>query len=227
MSTLYEKSAPKPPARRVPIKSYEGIRGVTPDGQEFESLLENDYLTLLRFDPDVAQYRTQPFSISYRYEGRDARYTPDMFIEYRSTNPSFKARPHEIIEVKPKWIVAKADPLMIAKHAAAQEYAASSGWVFRVVTEDDIPADTLSNARFLLRYLSREPMEPYASLLLTSLQRFEQSRVGLILRLCQENEQNQAQLLTELWTLIAQRRIGADLETELTMNSTIWHVETP
>jgi hypothetical protein len=37
------------PTRWLPIKVFQGIRGVIPECQEYESTLESDHLTLLRF----------------------------------------------------------------------------------------------------------------------------------------------------------------------------------
>lgn len=76
MSTQNANLLAHKPARRVPIKVFQGIRGVSPDGQEYESTLESDYLTLLRFDPEVASYRTQPCKVSFRADGQYRSYTP-------------------------------------------------------------------------------------------------------------------------------------------------------
>lgn len=224
MSTQNDNLPAHKPARRVPIKVFQGVRGVSPDGQEYESTLESDYLTLLRFDPEVASYRTQPCKVSFRADGQDRSYTPDVLVEYRSPSPHFKPRPTELVEVKPRTLVESADAAMLARFAAAREYAASSGWNFVIVTEDDISPEMLANAKFLLRYQSDVPLEPYATLLLKNLRQFEQAKISALINLSLEDEQNRAQLLTELWTLIAQRKIGALLDEELTMNSTVWSV---
>ena len=222
MRTKNENLPARQPARRVPIKVFQGVRGVSPDGQQYESTLESDYLTLLRFDPEVVSYRTQPCRISFRLNGEDRSYTPDVLVEYQSNSPGFRAKPPELVEVKPSRLVESADAALLARFDAAREYAASSGWNFVIVTEDDIPPELLANAKFLLRYLTDTPLDPYATLLLNNLRQFEQVTISSLICLSLEDEQNRAQLLTELWTLIAQRKIGVALEEELTMNSVVW-----
>jgi hypothetical protein len=210
------------PVRRVPIKVFQGIRGVTPEGQEYESTLESDYLTLLRFDPEVQTYRTQPCRLSFQDRGKTRTYTPDILVEYKSNSIHFKPRVSELIEIKPRAFIEMADPDMLLRHNAAREYAESSGWIFRVVTEEDIPAEFLDNAKFLLRYIGDTPLEPYATLLLENLRQFEEISISALIRLSLEDEQNRAQLLTELWTLISQNKIGVDLQKNLTMSSIVW-----
>lgn len=59
-----------------------------------ESELEVDALRLLEFAPSVARYVTQPKSFSWRYQGRELRYTPDILVQYINGI-------YEFVEVKP------------------------------------------------------------------------------------------------------------------------------
>jgi hypothetical protein len=207
------------PARKIRTKHFQGIRGYTPEGEQFEFLLENDYLVLLRFDPDVERYRTQPCKINYDDGTLQRHYTPDVLVEYKRP----RTRVPELIEIKPRDFAD--DPMYSARFDAARAYAAERDWVFRVVTESDVPPARLDNAKFLLRYVNRPLDEAFSALALQSLQEFQQVSVDGFVQMCQQHEENRAKLLTEVWTLIAKRRVGADLDAPLTMQSPIWATE--
>jgi hypothetical protein len=78
------------PARTVP-KNYRNLTGLVYNSRTrslsaFESTLERDYLLLLDFDLAVEFYEEQPATIEYRdSSGSLRRYTPDVFVRYRST----------------------------------------------------------------------------------------------------------------------------------------------
>jgi hypothetical protein len=211
----------KTAARKVTTKHWVGVRGITQEGQQFESLLENDFYTLLRFDPGVANYRTQPCQVSFESNGRPHIYTPDALVEYHA----LQRRCPELIEVKPAKFAKKPNQDMQERFAAATAYAEQRGWVFRVVTEDDIPQARLKNARFLLRYKDRTADSAFAELALSALAEVESASLDALLQMCQRHHENRARLLTELWTLIATQRVGADLDAELTMKSVVWTIE--
>ena len=225
MSTLIDKTPARQSVRRIPIKSFEGVRGVTPEGQGYESLLECDYLTLLRFSPDVARFTAQPCTVAYAWGGKKRTSTPDVLVEFRRGDTGGALRATELIEIKPSSIYAAADPLMLAKFGAATIHATEKGWIFRVVTESDLPAGRLENAKFLLRYLTRTIDGAYGQLVIEALGQYQQATVESLIKMCQQSEQNRAQVLTEEWSLIAQRRIGADLDEVLTMQSPLWSLE--
>ncbi|TAG84110.1 MAG: heteromeric transposase endonuclease subunit TnsA [Burkholderiales bacterium] len=209
------------PARKITTKSWTGVRGVTQEGQQYESMLENDFLTLLRFDCTVASYRTQPCQVAFRNGDKPHIYTPDVFVDYQAA----LCRSPELIEVKPAKFAIDPEEQLRMRFDAAAAFASERGWVFRVVTENDIPAGRLANARFLLRYRERTPDDAYMALALAALSEVETASIDGLLQMCQQHHENRARLLTELWTLIATRRIGADLDSELTMHSAVWCVE--
>lgn len=51
---------------------------------ELESILEEDFLTLLEFDRTVDRYEVQPVTVQYTdAEGKPRHYTLDVLIHYR------------------------------------------------------------------------------------------------------------------------------------------------
>jgi len=59
----------------------------------FESHIERDFLYLLEYDRNVVNYYEQPFTINYKQNDRQRRYTPD-FLVIRSDKT-------QVIEIKP------------------------------------------------------------------------------------------------------------------------------
>ena len=100
------------------------------------------------------------------------------------------------------------------------------GWHFKLITELEIHTDYLCNVRFLLPYqqngLSGEYSEAYMTLLDESLRELKKSTPKQLIQQTFQDEYNQAKLLPVLWYLIAERKIGADLNQPLTMQSAIW-----
>ena len=66
---------------------------------DFESPLENDYLILLDFDPDVERYEVQPVRVPV--PGVSRGYVPDVLVHFR-LDPSGARRDSELTEVKAK-----------------------------------------------------------------------------------------------------------------------------
>lgn len=112
------------------------------------------------------------------------------------------------------------------KFQAALHFCKSHGWHFKLITELEIHTDYLCNVRFLLPYqqngLSGEYSEAYMTLLDESLRELKKSTPKQLIQQTFQDEYNQAKLLPVLWYLIAERKIGADLNQPLTMQSAIW-----
>lgn len=70
--------------------------------------------------------------------------------------------------------------------------------------------------------LSGEYSEAYMTLLDESLRELKVSTPKQLIQQTFQDEYNQAKLLPVLWYLIAEQKIGADLNQPLTMQSAIW-----
>ena len=94
----------------------------------FESLIERDLIYMLDFEPDVTWFTEQPFTIPYQYEGKPRSYTPDFHIIRDDQNI--------LIECKPQKFIGKDDNQH--KFAAAQAWCVAKGWVFQVISDEQL-----------------------------------------------------------------------------------------
>jgi len=109
----------------------------------FESLIEQDYLFLLDFEPDVLTFTEQPVQIEYFWEGKERHYTPDFHVARKTGE--------EIVECKPLELVHSDENQR--KFKIAREWCQSQGWSFHVVTDDEIRTGTrLNNVKLLTRH---------------------------------------------------------------------------
>ncbi|MDA2136740.1 MULTISPECIES: TnsA endonuclease N-terminal domain-containing protein [Bacillus cereus group] len=95
----------------------------------YESLLERDFIKLLEFDCNVVFYESQPLCIQYRYEGRAYRYFPDFKVITRDLHTY-------LYEIKPKERIKDSDNLV--KFEVGKMYCEQQGWIYSIMTEDDI-----------------------------------------------------------------------------------------
>jgi hypothetical protein len=218
------------PARKIP-KNYRNVTGLLPSEKNgrslaFESTLELDFLLLCEFDPNVASYEEQPVRIDYVDENRRARhYTPDALVTYRDdVIPAKWLRPM-LCEVKYRADLKNDWPVLRRKMRAAQQYAKSRDWEFRVVTEWEIRTPYLTNARFLLPYRSRPSDEALEGLLLDWIHELRETTPEVLLARCFRDPELRASLIPSLWKLIGWQRIWCDLTVPLTMTSRIWEVD--
>ena len=116
----------------------------------FESLIERDFIYLLDHDPEVVWFEEQPLSIPYHHEGRALSYTPDFHL--------VKGDRHVLVECKPDRFVDKEENRR--KFAAARDWCGQHGWVFRIVTGDQVrTGPRLQNVKLLTRY-ARQTVDP-------------------------------------------------------------------
>lgn len=116
----------------------------------WESQLEQDYIYLLEFDPDVTSYQEQPPTISYVLNGKKRRYTPDFLVERRDKR--------QIIEVKPEEHITKEKNLLLFNSVAP--ILSQEGYEFNLVTDKAIRIQPrLANIKLLTRY-ARTPIDP-------------------------------------------------------------------
>lgn len=116
----------------------------------WESQLEQDYIYLLEFDPDVTSYQEQPPTISYVANGKKRRYTPDFLVERHGKK--------QIIEVKPEDHITKEKNLLLFNSVAP--IFSREGYEFNLVTDKEIRVQPrLSNIKLLTRY-ARTPISP-------------------------------------------------------------------
>jgi hypothetical protein len=209
--------------RKIGVKT-EHVRGRIAQNQEYESLLERDFMTLLRMDRSVASFVAQPVVVRYLMGTRDRSYVPDVLVRYKPDSQGAQ-RPPSLVEVKPWEFLDPPDAELTAKFTAAQRFCAQEGWKFLVVSERDIDTPRLANASFLLRYVKRECDPAHKELLLEQLELWNGcATASALLAGVFRSRHSQAELLPDLWTLVAQGGLFVDLDAPLNMNSQIWLV---
>ena len=205
-------------ARR--IKAKPGfVTGQLAIGQEYEDLLERDFLKLLQFDLSVREFIAQAIDIEYEFHGSIHIYTPDVLIHYHPY-PDGNQRKTDLVEVKPDAFEANPGTQDAAKFDAARRVCEREGWRFLIVREDQIRIPRLGNAEFLFRYVHRAHNPALTTRLVECLTQLRGSASAeqLLSAVCCTRAER-AKWFPELWTLVAQRKIGADLDQPLTMNS--------
>ena len=113
-------------------------------------------LSMMRFldeNKNIIYWASESLRIPYKnpLTGKISSYVPDFFIVYEDKKHTTRA---EVIEVKPRSQTSLTEArskqeqaqaiINQAKFAAANAYCHQQGYVFRVVTEDDIFANTRS-----------------------------------------------------------------------------------
>ncbi len=212
------------PTRKIGT-SHRSLRAFHPSGKtgklvQLESALERDFCCLLEFDPEIISYVEQPVAVEYWLVERRHQYTPDFLIRYLDERPAVLAEIKYRADLRENWAAYK------PKFRAAQHYAASRGWKFRLFTEVEIQTPYLNNVKFLLRFRSfyQPPAAAFTQLLLRVLAQQVESTPAELLGFATEETARQAELLSVLWQLVGKGIIGCDLRRPLTMCSPIWYL---
>jgi len=215
------------PVRKIP-KNYRSVTGLVASELNakqtaFESTLERDFMLLVEFDPDVLTYEEQPVRIDYlSADGQARHYTPDILATYRQIPNSTTLKPPLLAEIKYRRDLFEQWQELKPKFRAARRYAKEQGWNFKIITEVEIRTPYLKNVKFLRQYQRRPLNLDGADLLLQKVSELRSTDPESLLASMHQDAQDRAHLLPTLWSLVAQRKIGADLSQPLTMRSLIW-----
>ncbi|MCB1735178.1 MAG: TnsA endonuclease N-terminal domain-containing protein [Gammaproteobacteria bacterium] len=203
--------------------------------QDSESSLEQDFLTILEFDPFVLSYAVQPTTIGWLDEnGRLRRYTPDVLAKHHPIPSLNSPAPKSVLyEVKPRAVLRRDWHELRPRYKAAMKWAKKRDLLFHIVTDTEIRTPYLGNARFLLRYsdsvlakygeLDAEREHVIRSTLFTTGQATPRSLLTEITKDLSE----QGRLLPWLWNAIGRGLVGCDLHQKLAMESPIWTLVPP
>lgn len=221
------------PTRKIkscPVK----VTGTAPDGQEFESTLEEDFFVLLRFNRLVASFEAQPITIEWQDDKKKIRsYTPDALVHFRKDLEECVNTPSMLCEVKPDR-PDESNPSPVRKSprkeneaeneikwAAASRYARSQGWEFKVFREKDIRTAYLRNARFLLRTLEKVKDSDLQRELLEKLNELGPLTLEKWAGTLAHSMEARARVLPACYRLIALQQVDVDLEHLLTLQSMV------
>jgi hypothetical protein len=108
------------------------------------------------------------------------------------------------------------------KFQAARRYAIERAWDFTIITDREIRTPYLKNITLLLE-CRKHPMDKASTKqLLEALTCFGETNPDALLRSISQDSLTRATMIPTLWQLVADYRIGTDLEEPLTMNCRIW-----
>lgn len=208
--------------------TYRSVTGLVADAQSarstgYESTLERDFIKHLIFNKNVLGHEEQPLTINFiDASGNQRRYTPDLLVSYRKDVALTKDWQPLLTEVKYRSDLFQHWAELKPKFRAARAYARERRWEFAVITERELRTSYLKNITFLLEF-RKHPVDEALTLLLleTTAGKRPATPVSLLTFLTNDATQR-ATLLPTLWQLIANGRIGVDLEQRLTMSSPIW-----
>ncbi len=211
------------PVRKIP-KNHVSVTGLHATSKsiehaEFESPLENDYLTLLDFDPKVKDYEVQPVRVPVN--GVPNGYVPDVLVHFHPNDGS--PVPSELTEVKSESDYAINAEKYAPKFAAAEAFARERGWRFIKKSNVDIRSPALANLKFLRRYRWIDPGDLAKQLLLDELHRQggRSSSTQLINALA-KTEHAKAELLPILWHLVVTDQIEVDMNIAFGADVPLW-----
>jgi len=197
--------------------------------QASESELEAGFLKLLAFDPDIANVRSQPFTLYWPDgKGGERKYTPDVLLQYRAqlNNPS--ALKGHVREVKPSHIYEKHRDEFEKKFEIARIWCKAEGYDFGVITELSYSTAHVWNAQFLMRYgddklmCSTAEAKARSAKLLRAVAELGKTTPTEVLTAISSDPREWAHLLPQLWHLVCKRAIRADFKVRLAMGSAIW-----
>ena len=98
------------PTRRI-TRSPVKVTGSAPDGQAFESTLEEDFFVLLRFNQLVKSFEAQSETVEWLDNAQKIRkYTPDVLVHYHQEFAESANWPSVLCEVKPDLNEASESP---------------------------------------------------------------------------------------------------------------------
>lgn len=118
----------------------------------WESQLERDYCYFLEHDRDVASYRSQPITISYSFEDKVLKHTPDFEIIRNSLD-----RP-QYAEIKPQEKAITDEFIRLNRARSAYFYERANEYI--LCTDRQLrEGHRLKNIKLLYRY-AQAPLEP-------------------------------------------------------------------
>lgn len=227
--TLINVTESEKGVRKV-LSNYRSLtaRVVTLAGNsiECESALEKDFAELLDFNSRVGAIGAQPLTIKYKVAGESGvrRYTPDFLVKFRNSHQKTPWQPI-LYEVKFRDELEEKKQELAYGFAAAKLLCRSRRWRFRVVTDTFIRTPFLENVKFLRGFRTYPDTGVHSAMLLAAIEQLGVATPAELLAETFQDMQRRMEAVGVLWRLIANRSIGADLMSKLTMSSEIWHEE--
>lgn len=205
------------PVRKIP-KNHLFVTGgyssrKNEEIDQFESLLEKEYLLLLDFDETVERFETQPVRIPV--PGVPRGYVPDVLVFYHPHPDTGTCRSPMLVEVKHTDELERNKEKYAPKFAAARIYAENAGWEFAVVDQKQIRIPRLAFLKFLREYRNVSPSDDDIQMVMESIGNTETSSQKLLDALAPEAD-DQLYWLPIIWSMVLTGHLTTDLDKPIT-----------
>lgn len=212
--------------QRKPVREIKpNTRSVTGtnNGQQFESTLERDLLTLMNWRHDVERCQVQPTTIPY--DGPDDKprsYTPDLLVVFKDSFKKSSPQPPMYCEAKFREDLIENWSEYKPKFKAAIRFAKRHGCRFKIFTEREIRTPYLDNVKFLFRYRTSECHAEYRDAIRQLLQTEGRASPIEIIRNIAFTREDRGRALWTLWCMVARDEIQFNEDEPLTQESELW-----
>lgn len=193
---------------------HEGQRKNDPYTVRYESGLERDFLTLVRFRLDYRAVKEQPETFQFiDSTGQPRSYTPDFEVTFATRTVIYEVKYRK--ELRENWDRYRE----IGRYMRAR--AREDGRYFRFITEARIRGALCENIRLLAPHQKWPPDEGMRAKVLDALADKPLTLLALSRLLCPSLE-DRGLVNATVWRMIAQRQIQTDLESPIGMESLLW-----
>jgi hypothetical protein len=172
----------------------------------------------LDFDWRVVRLQEQPYTLNYVHDGKERRYTPDVLAVFDDHRSEWTV----VYEVKSREELLQNWHTLRPRFKAAVRDCRSKGWRFRIVTERDIRTPYVQNIKFLRRFRDLPELPMHQQALLYTLPVLGTTTPQALLAATWWEEEKRLVALSELWRLVATRKIAVSLLEPLSMATPIW-----
>ena len=188
------------PVRNIPIQN-RSVAGYFYSHKNkktiaFESQLEKKCYIMLEFDKTVRSYEEQPIKIDL--------YVPDILVD-KIDNSKL------LIEVKYSKEIQETNQKLEHKFKTVRSFCKEKKWEFKIFTEKDIKQPYFDNISFLYRYIKIPVADEH------KIFNFILEKIKTNIKLLIENDFD----IREIYSLLAQGKLDANLFKELTLSSNI------
>ena len=179
----------------------------------FESGLERDFLTLIRFREDFRDVVEQPFTMAFSDSaGRSRSYTPDFKVTFSKRSVVYEVKYRD--ELRKNWDRYR-EPFCYMR-----SWTRSQGMAFRLVTDLTIRTVRFENVRLISPFVHQLVPEEMSSRIKQALGDETITILDLLKRVCRDDTERPA-FYTALWSMLAHRMLTADLNMPLGMQAIV------
>jgi hypothetical protein len=181
----------------------------------FESGLERDLLTLVRFREDFIDVVEQPVTVEFTDStGKERSYTPDFKVVYRSKTVIYEVKYRD--ELERNWDLYR-------EHVRyMRSWARREGMYFRIVTELTIRTVRFENFRLITPFRHDPVPAEMAARIAAALGNQKMSVLELAQRLCPALA-DRGHFYPALWGMLAHRTLATDFDSPLGMQALVWN----